>query len=106
MTEHAVIVRLDSPDLLENTDEVYRLCDQLEAVLDKAGAGELDGHEFGSDGCTVFMYGPDAAALYQSVESYLAKWTGEGHVIQRFGEAGDPNARTVRVDFPSRGHRE
>jgi hypothetical protein len=71
LSEHAVIVKFDygSTDL----GPLFELEDQLEAVLEGSELGEYDGHEIavdGSDGL-LFLYGPDADALYGEIKKTL-----------------------------------
>lgn len=69
-----VLVELDGIHLPES---VYRECDvatlenRLEEVLEAGGQGELDGHETGPENTTLFLYGPDAEALFRAVEPVL-----------------------------------
>jgi hypothetical protein len=73
-TKQAVLVHLDATGL---SDEVYRrydvtdLEDQLEEAIQQAEVGEYDGNEFGPGRVTLFMYGPDAEALFRVVEPIL-----------------------------------
>lgn len=71
VSEQAVIVKFDYGST--NLDALFELEDQLEAVLNGADVGEYDGHEIavdGSDGL-LYMYGPDADALYSKVKPTL-----------------------------------
>jgi len=72
MSENAVIVRFDygSTDL----DPLFELEEQLEDAIDEAKVGEYDGNEIeqsGADG-VLYMYGPDADALFAVVRPILA----------------------------------
>ncbi len=72
MSEHAVIVRFDygSTDL----DPLFAVEDRLEQVISAAAVGEYDGNEVaasGDDG-TLYLYGPDADALFAVVKPVLA----------------------------------
>jgi hypothetical protein len=75
--EQAVLVYLDGKGL---SDEVYKqydvagLEDQLVEAIEQAGVGEYDGDEFGPGEVTLFMYGPDAEALYRVVEPVLREY--------------------------------
>lgn len=64
MEEQAVIVHFDfAADSLE---PLHDFEEQLEAAIAEAEVGEYDGHEIAvdlSDG-TLYMYGPDADALF------------------------------------------
>lgn len=69
-----VRIELDGIHLPES---VYRDCDvatlenRLEEVLESCECGELDGHETGPENTTLFLYGPDAEALFRAVEPVL-----------------------------------
>ena len=69
---------------------------------DRSGdAGEFDGHEFGDGSCTLFMYGPDADALFAAVEPILrASPLADGaYAVKRYGDVGEVNVREVPVHF-------
>jgi hypothetical protein len=69
--QHAVIVRFvyGSTDL----SRLFAVEDRLEKAIDAAGAGEFDGNEVAADGSdgTLYMYGPDADALFAAVRPTL-----------------------------------
>ncbi len=73
-TPGEVLIELDGVHL---PDSVYRDCDvatlenRLEAALEAGEPGELDGHETGPENTTLFLYGPDAEALFRAVEPVL-----------------------------------
>jgi hypothetical protein len=102
MTKHAVILKFfdfgkrfwgpNDRDL----SALFDLEDKLIEAIDAANAGELDGNEIavdGSDGL-IFMYGPDARALFAAIEQVLrASPVAEGgQVTLRFGSANDATA--------------
>jgi tetratricopeptide (TPR) repeat protein len=70
-----VLVELDGIHHLPET--VYRECDiatlenRLEEALESDEVGQLDGHETGPENTTLFLYGPDADALFRAVEPVL-----------------------------------
>lgn len=70
-TEHAVLVHFNygSTDL----SRVFSLEERLEKVIASAGVGEFDGNEVATDGSdgTLYMYGPDADALFAAVRPVL-----------------------------------
>jgi len=70
-TEHAVLVHFTygSTDL----SRVFSLEERLEKVIAAAGVGEFDGNEVATDGSdgTLYMYGPDADALFAAVRPVL-----------------------------------
>lgn len=105
MGQHAVIVdfvdfgkrffTMDSNDLTA----LFDFEDDLEAAVEATGAGVLDGHEIAVDGShgQVYLYGPDAEALFRSVQwvleqSPVAKG---GKVTLRFGDADKQDVRKV-----------
>ena len=91
MEEHAVIAKFDyagsSPDALLEVEE------ELEAAINAAGVGEFDGNEIAvdlSDG-SLYMYGPDAEALFAVIRPILARaeCLRNTRVILRFGPPED-----------------
>ncbi|HVS18698.1 MAG TPA: hypothetical protein VMT18_08875 [Planctomycetota bacterium] len=69
--EHAVLVHFayGSTDL----SRLIALEDRLEEAIGVAGVGELDGNEVATDGSdgSLYMYGPDADALFAAVRPTL-----------------------------------
>ena len=72
-----VLVTLDGISL---PAEVYAQCDlhtletRLERRLDETEAGELDGHEHGPENVQLFLYGPNARALYEAIRPVLTDY--------------------------------
>ena len=72
-----VLVTLDGIGL---PDEVYAQCDlhtlevRLERRLDETDAGELDGHEHGPENVQLFLYGPNARALFDAIRPVLTDY--------------------------------
>ena len=101
--DHAVIAHLplSNGDMgtEEERDVIFLLEDRLSAAIERAGAGEFDGNEFGAGECVLYMYGPDADRLYDTIVPHLqmAAAARGGYAIKRYGEATDPSAREVRV---------
>jgi hypothetical protein len=98
MAEHAVIVRFDygTTDL----EPLFGLEEKLEEAIAAADAGEYDGNEVavsGSDG-TLYMYGPDADALFAVVRPILASATCLRNAVAtlRYGPPAD-DVRRVEV---------
>lgn len=73
----------------------------IETAVEAAGVGELDGDLFGGGECLLYLYGPDADALYTVVEPLLIRSRAAqgGHAIKRYGGAEDPDALEVRVTW-------
>jgi hypothetical protein len=75
MAEHAVIVRFTYA--ADGLDPLFALERRLEAAITNAGVGEFDGNEIAtdlSDGF-LYMYGPDAEALFRVVKPLLSQST-------------------------------
>jgi hypothetical protein len=100
MSEHAVIVTFDygSTDL----EPLFELEDQLEDDIDEAEAGEYDGNEIAADGSdgTLYMYGPDADALFAAVEETLRAATCIKNAVAtlRYGPPED-GVKQVKVEI-------
>lgn len=71
MSEHAVIVHFQygSTDL----DPLFALEEELEQAIESNEVGEFDGNEVATDGSDgyLYMYGPDADALFAIVKPIL-----------------------------------
>ncbi|WNZ09998.1 hypothetical protein [Streptomyces sp. 11x1] len=60
----------------------------MAAAAQDAGAGEVDGDEFGGGEAVVYAYGPDAGALFKIVEPTLRSLPFRpAHVILRNGDS-------------------
>jgi hypothetical protein len=101
--EHAVIVHLRLDDdgfgSAEKRLSINELQDELADAIEEAEAGEFDGDEFGGGECVLFMYGPDADVLFDTITPILKKspHANGGFAIKRYGEASDPKVREVKV---------
>lgn len=102
--EHAVIAsyRITGNDFGEPGERrrLRAVEQRLSEVLGATGAGEFDGDEFGEGTVTLYMYGPDASALYAAVEPVLRSFPARpAQVLIRYGESTDPSAREVLVSL-------
>jgi tetratricopeptide (TPR) repeat protein len=73
-TEGAVLIELDGttlPDAVYRNYDLKTIEDQLSAIVEEEAVGELDGHEFGPEKTTIFLYGADAEEVFRAVESAL-----------------------------------
>ena len=95
MSDHAVLVHITSLPADSGLDEIE---DPLIEAIESARVGEFDGNEIGADGAVLYMYGPDADALFAAVEPSLrAAPLGPGsYALKRYG---DPGASESRVDL-------
>jgi hypothetical protein len=97
--EQAVLIYLDGQSLPAEIYEQYDVAtleDQLVEVIEQENLGEFDGDEFGPDGVTLYMYGPDAERLYTGIESVLKNYPlcKNARVVIRYGEPGSAE-RTI-----------
>jgi hypothetical protein len=103
--EHAVIAHLRlTEDKFGSEREraaVAALTDDLMHAIDEKQAGEFDGEEFGDGRCVLYMYGPDADQLFETVEPIIkaSLLSRGGFAIKRYGEAGDKNTIETRVNL-------
>jgi hypothetical protein len=96
-SEQAVVVKFTYG--LESTDAIFALEAQLETAIETAGVGEFDGDEIAtdlSDGY-LYMYGPDADAVYKVVEPILksANFMHGARVEMIYGELGEDVPRRI-----------
>ena len=76
-TEGTVLIELDGrtlPDAVYRDHDLKTIEDQLSAIVDEEAVGELDGHEFGPEKTTIFLYGADAEAMFRAVEPALRNY--------------------------------
>lgn len=99
--EHALLLHIKlANDQFGDPDEVgvmHALQDEIESALAAAGAGELDGDEFGGGLCTIYIYGPDADAMWAAVAPVLEKRPfRKGSVaVKRYGGPGSGREEPV-----------
>ena len=94
LPDQAVIVHVPLSDGANGTREEFAhltaLEEEMQEAIAEAGAGELDGNEFGQGDFTYFMYGTDADRLFSIVEPILRgdSQTKKGHALVRYGPPG------------------
>lgn len=97
---HAVIVhfRYGSTDL----SRLFALEEELERAIAVAGVGEFDGNEIAADGSdgSLYMYGPDADALFEAARSTLASasFMRGARVTLRYGPPQD-GVKEVEIEL-------
>jgi len=96
--EHAVIVHLKLGDDRYGSGEeraaVRALKRTLAAAIDEAGAGGLDGDEFGGGEAVLYAYGPHAGELFAAMEPALRdSGIRPAYAIVRYGAATDLECR-------------
>ncbi len=69
--EHAVIVQFDYE--IEGMEELYKLSDRLESIIEENQLGEYDGHEMATDYSDgfLYMYGSNAETLFNGIKDTL-----------------------------------
>ena len=109
-SQHSVVVQFyDFADKFwtegsQSLDALYALEDELHDALDGQDVGELDGHEIAMDGSDgfLFLYGPDADALFAAIEPVLRKSavTPGADATLRYGDPDEPDLKqkVVRID--------
>jgi len=80
--------------------DVATLEDELVAVLEGSGLGEFDGDEAGPGETALYLYGPDAGALFAGIEPLLRgnPLCRNARVVVRFG---GPGAAEKQVRIPA-----
>jgi hypothetical protein len=102
MSQHAVIIRFTYG--FESLDALFNLEEQLTSAINKAGVGEFDGNDVApdlSDG-TLYMYGPDADAIFSVIQPILASvpFMNGATVCLRYGPPEEGvRERQVRLDL-------
>ncbi|OJW12370.1 MAG: hypothetical protein BGO49_21190 [Planctomycetales bacterium 71-10] len=109
MEEQAVIVQFDYAS--DSLDALFEVEERLETAVAAAETGEFDGNEMAvdlSDG-SLYLYGPDAEALFASVRPILeaADCLRNVRATLRFGPPEDDTPERVeeisaRPDQPER----
>jgi hypothetical protein len=97
--EEAVIVHFDYGQ--SDWSEFFEFEKDLEAAIAEAAVGEYDGNELATDGSdgSMYMYGPDADALFAIVKPRLLSAALLRNVVVtlRYGAVTDPAAREEKV---------
>jgi hypothetical protein len=114
MPDHAIIVTFYNfgekfwNEERRPLDPLFDLEDEILERLNGKEVGELDGHEIAVDGSDgfLFLYGPDADALYQVIEPVLraSKVTQGGHATLRYGAYNTPNVREKYIEIKPHLH--
>jgi hypothetical protein len=98
--EQAVIVYLDGSGLPGEIYEEYDLAtleDRLIEAVERSASGEYDGNEFGPDGTTLYLYGPDAERVFSAIEGTLRGYPlcQNARVVIRRGPPGSPERELI-----------
>ncbi len=114
MSEHSVIVTFYNfaekfwTGELQPLDPLHELEEELVTRLEGKNVGALDGYEIAMDGSDgfLFLYGPDADALYEVIEPALraSAVTQGGHATLRYGAYNTPNVRERYIEIKPHLH--
>jgi len=93
-------LRLSPSEAGDETPRIVALEEAIENALRATRAGEFDGHDLRDGVWTLYMYGPDANRILESIEGVVrgARLDSSSHAIMRFGGRG---AREERVPLGS-----
>lgn len=98
--EQAVTIHFLFDDGTIDLEELHQLEEELENLLDRR-VGLCDGHEVGGEPAegTLFLYGPDARRLFETVVPALrrASFMKRPTATLRFGSVEDDNAREEEI---------
>lgn len=103
--EHAVLVfiKLSDDDFgaEDEREKIFALEEKLIQSIEEFRAGEYDGNEFGGGHATLYMYSHDADVLYDVVIKHFEglDFIQDSYIIKRYGPAGDPDVKEVKVDL-------
>jgi hypothetical protein len=95
--DQAVIltIRLESEQRLGSKEE-HRKIEELEHKLERrlpAKSG-IDGHEFGEGDCTIYIYGPSADHIWESIEEVMKREKFDHiEVTLQYGRPDDPSTK-------------
>jgi hypothetical protein len=93
--EQAVIIHIPPGPGPSELDPIES---SIKGAIDHAKVGEFDGDEFGSDGATLYMYGPDADRLFEAIQPVLTRTPlpSGSYVIKRYGPPGSRETRVAQ----------
>jgi len=78
--------------------EFYHLAGRLASLVEREGIGQFDGDEFADGQCAMFLYGPDADILFNTIAPVLRSSSfarhARGRVVKNYG---GPCPRRVSV---------
>ena len=101
MPDHCVKLRF--PFTGTKLDPIYDLEDALGDAISAARAGEFDGNDVGQGECILYMYGPDADALFAAIWPVIAAHRtllSGGHALLRYGPPDD-GVREAKIPIPN-----
>jgi hypothetical protein len=98
--EQALLLRLRLPEsqIGDETPTIVALEEAIESALREHRAGEFEGHDLRDGVWNLYLYGPDAERIFESVAEVVrgARLDSSSHAILRFGGRG---AREERISL-------
>ncbi len=104
--DQSVIVhlRLTDGDIgsFEDEEPIEELTSRIEALMQSSGTGELDGDEWGGGYCKLFLHGPDANSIAETVLPHLLGFPARpgSYMVKRYGA---PGAAEELIELSTRG---
>jgi len=88
-------LRLSAGESGDETSSIVALEEAIESALRRDGTGELEGHDLRDGVWTLYLYGPDARRIFESVAEPVrrAPLAGDSHAVLRFGGLGAQEER-------------
>ena len=98
--EQALLLRLRLPESQtdDETPTIVALEEAIESALRAHRSGEFEGHDLRDGVWTLYLYGPDAERIFESVAEVVrgARLDPSSHAVLRFGGRG---AREERISL-------
>jgi hypothetical protein len=89
----AVLLHIEGEDF----DRMVELSDKLTTAIESAGVGMFDGNEIGGGTTVLFMYGPDAEHLFNTINPILLDDPSlhGAKAVVRWGSHGSPQREVI-----------
>jgi hypothetical protein len=95
--EQALLLRLRLPENQADDEApvIVALEEAIESALRRHRAGEFDSHDLRDGIWTLYLYGPDANRIFESIEGVLrgARLDPSSHAVLRYGGRGSREER-------------
>ena len=98
--DHAVLIHFALSEEFGTEAErtvIGDLGDRLADVVERAGAGEFDGDEYGNGEASLYLYGPDLERLWTAVEADVRACAVRPAFVQL--RPGGPDVPARRLDL-------
>jgi hypothetical protein len=95
--EQALLITLSGP--IHDIQDIHTIEDELITAMTSSTVGEVDGHDFATDGssATIYLYGPDADKLLLAASPVLMKFeiARGARLTRRYGSAENSESKEV-----------